>query len=105
MYDYNFTEIHTPKLVAGTSEGGADVFNVNYFGQTACLAQSPQLYKQMAISADMSKVFEIAPVFRAEKSLTKYESKEYVVSNCINVFINSVEGICANSLEWISKWR
>ena len=41
-----FTEIHTPKLVAGESEGGADVFRTDYFGQTACLAQSPQLYKQ-----------------------------------------------------------
>ena len=71
LYDLDFTEIHTPKLVAGTSEGGSDVFNVNYFGNPACLAQSPQLYKQMAISADLHRVFEIAPVFRAEKSLTK----------------------------------
>ena len=45
-----FTEIHTPKLVAGESEGGADVFRTDYFGQTACLAQSPQLYKQARAS-------------------------------------------------------
>jgi hypothetical protein len=87
-----FTEIITPKLIrkymvvcrrlsltvvcccttAGVSEGGANVFKTNYFDQVACLAQSPQLYKQMAISADLERVFEIGPVFRAENSHTKY---------------------------------
>ncbi|MEW5296938.1 MAG: hypothetical protein WDW36_000183 [Sanguina aurantia] len=65
-----FQEIHTPKLLAGASEGGAAVFHVDYMGTPACLAQSPQFYKQMAICADMDRVFEIAPVFRAEMSLT-----------------------------------
>ncbi|MEW5315913.1 MAG: hypothetical protein WDW38_007311 [Sanguina aurantia] len=65
-----FQEIHTPKLLAGASEGGAAVFHVDYMGTPACLAQSPQFYKQMAICADMERVFEIAPVFRAEMSLT-----------------------------------
>jgi aspartyl-tRNA synthetase len=65
-----FTEIHTPKLIAGASEGGAEVFRTDYFGRPACLAQSPQLYKQMAICGDMGSVFEIGPVFRAEKSDT-----------------------------------
>lgn len=59
-----FQEIHTPKLLAGASEGGAAVFHVDYMGTPACLAQSPQFYKQMAICADMDRVFEIAPVFR-----------------------------------------
>lgn len=59
-----FQEIHTPKLIAGASEGGAEVFKFQYFGTPACLAQSPQLYKQMAICADCDRVFEIAPVFR-----------------------------------------
>ena len=72
MYELNFVEIHTPKLLKGASEGGADVFSTNYFNRTACLAQSPQLYKQMAISADFHRVFEVAPVFRAENSHTKY---------------------------------
>ncbi|CAM6122617.1 unnamed protein product [Calypogeia fissa] len=66
----DFIEIHTPKLLAGASEGGASVFNLDYKGQHACLAQSPQLHKQMGISADFGRVFEIGPVFRAENSFT-----------------------------------
>lgn len=65
-----FIEIHSPKLIAGASEGGADVFKLMYHGREACLAQSPQLYKQMAICADFKRVFEVGPVFRAEKSHT-----------------------------------
>ncbi|KAL6217993.1 hypothetical protein ACLB2K_011210 [Fragaria x ananassa] len=62
-----FIEIHTPKLNAGSSEGGASEFKLDYMGQPACLAQSPQLHKQMAICAKFGRVFEIGPVFRAEK--------------------------------------
>ncbi|KAJ8903186.1 hypothetical protein NDN08_004296 [Rhodosorus marinus] len=67
---HGFTEIHSPKLIAGASEGGANVFHLEYFKNPACLAQSPQLYKQMAICGDMERVFEIGPVFRAENSDT-----------------------------------
>lgn len=70
LYGVGFMEIHSPKLIAGASEGGSDVFQLDYFGRRACLAQSPQLYKQMAICADFERVFEIGPVFRAEKSHT-----------------------------------
>lgn len=66
----DFQEIHTPKLIAGASEGGAAVFRFDYMGRPGCLAQSPQLYKQMAICADFDRVFEIGPVFRAENSYT-----------------------------------
>ena len=48
-----FTEIHSPKLVGGESESGAGVFTTEYFGSTACLAQSPQLYKQLAVAGDL----------------------------------------------------
>ncbi|KAH9295328.1 hypothetical protein KI387_038916 [Taxus chinensis] len=65
-----FVEIHTPKLIGGASEGGSAVFKLDYKGQPACLAQSPQLHKQMAICADFGRVFEIGPVFRAEDSFT-----------------------------------
>lgn len=65
-----FTEVHTPKLIAAASEGGANVFKVTYFKSDAYLAQSPQLYKQMLIAGDFERVFEIAPVFRAENSQT-----------------------------------
>jgi aspartyl-tRNA synthetase len=66
-----FIEIHTPKLIAGASEGGANVFQLQYFGNPACLAQSPQLYKQMVCcGGGFDRVFEIGPVFRAENSNT-----------------------------------
>lgn len=66
-----FVEIQTPKLIGGTSEGGSEVFRIDYFGKEACLAQSPQLYKQMAAAcSDLERVFEIGPVFRAELSFT-----------------------------------
>jgi aspartyl-tRNA synthetase len=77
LYSQGFVEIHTPKLIAGESESGAGVFTTDYFGQTACLAQSPQLYKQMAISSDLTRVFEIGPVFRAEKSHTRRHLTEF----------------------------
>eukprot|EP00188_Purpureofilum_apyrenoidigerum_P006201 Plantae.Rhodophyta-Purpureofilum_apyrenoidigerum.ctg9216.p1 GENE.Plantae.Rhodophyta-Purpureofilum_apyrenoidigerum.ctg9216~~Plantae.Rhodophyta-Purpureofilum_apyrenoidigerum.ctg9216.p1 ORF type:complete len:583 (-),score=121.27 Plantae.Rhodophyta-Purpureofilum_apyrenoidigerum.ctg9216:277-2025(-) len=73
----NFVEIHTPKLIGGASEGGANVFKLTYFDQPACLAQSPQLYKQMAICGDMERVFEIGPVFRAEHSYTHRHLTEF----------------------------
>ena len=60
----HFQEIHTPKLTAGSSEGGANVFSLQYFGRDCCLAQSPQLCKQMAVMSGFSRVFEIGPVFR-----------------------------------------
>ena len=77
MYDNGFTEIHSPKLIGGASEGGSNVFHFKYFGQDACLAQSPQLYKQMALCADMDRVFEIGPVFRAEDSNTNRHLCEF----------------------------
>mmetsp|Transcript_33492 Transcript_33492/g.99711 ORF Transcript_33492/g.99711 Transcript_33492/m.99711 type:complete len:564 (-) Transcript_33492:612-2303(-) len=73
-----FQEIHSPKLIGGASEGGASVFRLDYKGQPACLAQSPQLYKQMAICADFERVFEIGPVFRAEDSYTHRHLCEFV---------------------------
>jgi aspartyl-tRNA synthetase len=71
-------EIHTPKLLAAASEGGANVFKVSYFDRSAYLAQSPQLYKQMLITSDFERVFEIAPVFRAENSFTHRHLTEFV---------------------------
>mmetsp|Transcript_13575 Transcript_13575/g.16472 ORF Transcript_13575/g.16472 Transcript_13575/m.16472 type:complete len:629 (+) Transcript_13575:130-2016(+) len=77
LYSQGFIEIHSPKLIAGESESGAGVFTTDYFGTTACLAQSPQLYKQMAISSDLDRVFEIGPVFRAENSNTRRHLCEF----------------------------
>ena len=78
LMEKNFIEIHSPKIIAAASEGGANVFAVKYFEQNAYLAQSPQLYKQMAICADMERVFEIGPVFRAENSNTHRHLTEFV---------------------------
>ncbi|TLS27543.1 hypothetical protein PpBr36_05421 [Pyricularia pennisetigena] len=72
-----FVEIQTPKIMAGATESGAEVFKVNYFGRSAYLAQSPQLSKQMAISADFKRVYEVGPVFRAENSNTHRHLTEY----------------------------
>ncbi|KAJ2759549.1 aspartate--tRNA ligase dps1, partial [Coemansia nantahalensis] len=72
------TEIHSPKIISTASEGGSNVFKITYFKRFAYLAQSPQLYKQACIAADFGKVFEIAPVFRAEDSNTFRHLTEYV---------------------------
>lgn len=77
LYSQGFIEIHTPKLIEGESESGAEVFKTDYFGKTVSLAQSPQLYKQMAISSDLTRVFEIGPVFRAENSNTRRHLCEF----------------------------
>jgi len=73
-----FVEIHTPKIISAASEGGANVFTVSYFKDNAYLAQSPQLYKQMAIAADFDKVFTVGAVFRAEDSNTHRHLTEFV---------------------------
>jgi aspartyl-tRNA synthetase len=78
LFQNEFTEIHSPKLIGCASEGGAEVFKVTYFDSWAYLAQSPQLYKQMAICSDMERVFEIGPIFRAEKSFTHRHLCEFV---------------------------
>lgn len=75
--DQRFVEIHTPKLQGGATEGGSEVFKLNYFGRPAFLAQSPQLAKQMSISADFQRVYEVGPVFRAENSNTPRHLTEY----------------------------
>ncbi|MFC4942649.1 aspartate--tRNA(Asn) ligase [Pseudonocardia sp. GCM10023141] len=72
-----FTEIQTPKLVGGSTESGATVFEVDYFGRPAYLAQSPQFYKQMMVGV-FERVYETGPVFRAEPHDTARHLAEYV---------------------------
>jgi nondiscriminating aspartyl-tRNA synthetase len=76
FYEQDFTEIHTPKLLAAATEGGAEVFQLDYFGKEATLAQSPQFYKQIMVGI-FERVFEIAPVYRAEPSATTRHMTEY----------------------------
>ncbi|KAG8100083.1 hypothetical protein GUJ93_ZPchr0013g37464 [Zizania palustris] len=78
LLSMNFVGIHSPKLISGSSEGGAAVFKLQYNGQPACLAQSPQLYKQMSICGGFERVFEVGPVFRAENSNTHRHLCEFV---------------------------
>eukprot|EP01119_Soliformovum_irregulare_P002131 TRINITY_DN1222_c0_g1_i2.p1 TRINITY_DN1222_c0_g1~~TRINITY_DN1222_c0_g1_i2.p1 ORF type:complete len:528 (+),score=173.84 TRINITY_DN1222_c0_g1_i2:79-1662(+) len=78
LISQDFVEIHTPKLMGVASEGGASVFKLGYFQTNAFLAQSPQLHKQMAITSDFERVFEIGPVFRAELSITHRHLTEFV---------------------------
>ncbi|HXE10066.1 MAG TPA: aspartate--tRNA(Asn) ligase [Verrucomicrobiae bacterium] len=78
LTEHDFVEIQTPKLLAGATEGGAEVFKLDYFGQEATLAQSPQLYKQMLVGA-FERVFEIAPAFRAEPSATTRHMSEVMM--------------------------
>lgn len=73
----NFIEIHTPKLIGTASESGSDVFELDYFGDKAYLAQSPQFYKQMCLASGFDKVFEIAPCFRSEKSNSYRHATEF----------------------------
>ena len=70
LYGQGFTEIHTPKIGAKSAEGGANLFKLEYFHRPAILQQSPQFYKQMMVGV-FDRVFETAPVFRAEKHNTK----------------------------------
>ena len=81
------TEIHTPKLLAEPTEGGAEVFTIDYFGKTATLAQSPQFYKQIMVGV-FERVYEIAPVYRAEPSATTRHMTEYTSVDGEMGFIN-----------------
>jgi nondiscriminating aspartyl-tRNA synthetase len=89
----DFVEIHTPKLVAEATEGGANLFEVKYFERKAYLAQSPQFYKQLMLLAGFGRVFEIAPVFRAEKHNTRRHINEYTSFDFEMAWISGVEDV------------
>ena len=93
LYSRDFTEIHTPKLIGAASESGSDVFEVKYFDTVAYLAQSPQFYKQMAMSAGFEKIFEVAPAFRAENSNTNRHTTEFTSFDLEFSYINSYEDV------------
>jgi aspartyl-tRNA synthetase len=91
--EHDFIEIHSPKLMASPSESHAELFKMEYFETHAYLAQSPQFYKQMAMSAGLGKVFEIGPVFRADPSFTSRHATEFVSVDMEMSFIDSHEDI------------
>ena len=88
-----FIEIQTPKIMATPSESKAELFKLEYFGQTAYLAQSPQLFKQMAIASGLERVFEVAPAFRADKSFTTRHATEFTSFDGEMAYIESFEEV------------
>lgn len=93
LYDNEFTEIHTPKLIGTASESGSEVFEVDYFDTKAYLAQSPQFYKQMAMASGFERVFEVAPAFRAENSNTNRHATEFTSFDLEFSYIDSYEDV------------
>ena len=98
----NFIEIHSPKLMGTASESGSELFSLDYFGQKAYLAQSPQFYKQMAMNAGFDRVFEIGPVFRANPSFTSRHDTEFTCVDAEISWIESHEDIMKFEEEWIN---
>lgn len=94
LHGQGFTEIHTPKIGAKSAEGGSNVFKLSYFHKPAILAQSPQFYKQMMVGV-FDRVFEVAPVFRAEKHNTKRHLNEYISLDMEMGYIDSFHDIMA----------
>ncbi len=94
LYGEGFTEIHTPKIGAKSAEGGANLFRLEYFHRPAILQQSPQFYKQMMVGV-YDRVFETAPVFRAEKHNTKRHLNEYTSLDFEMGYIDGFEDIMA----------
>ncbi|MGQ4910798.1 MAG: aspartate--tRNA(Asn) ligase [Candidatus Thorarchaeota archaeon] len=93
LQNEGFMEIHTPKIVAEATEGGANLFEIKYFDRKAYLAQSPQFYKQLMLLAGFGRVFEIAPVFRAEKHNTRRHVNEYTSFDVEMAWISGVEDV------------
>lgn len=116
----DFTEFNSPKLLPGATEGGAEVFKLDYFGKEATLAQSAQFYKQIMVGV-FERVFEINPTYRAEPSATTRHMTEFItvdvemgfiafpdlldlLSNLINSAVNEVWKISENQLKlWDAK--
>ena len=88
LFQKGFLEIHTPRIIASATEGGAELFTVDYFGQKAYLAQSPQLYKE-ELTLSFEKVFEVGPFFRAEESHTRRHLSEFTSVDIEEAFANA----------------
>ena len=91
LFKEGFLEVHTPRIIASATEGGAELFTVDYFGEEAFLAQSPQLYKEQLVMS-LEKVFEVGPFFRAENSHTRRHLSEFISVDIEQAFSDS-EGV------------
>jgi aspartyl-tRNA synthetase len=110
LIDNDFIEVHSPKITAFASEGGSEVFEVKYYDRKAYLTQSPQLFKQMAMSAGFERFFEIGPQYRAEKSYTSRHASESFALDMEIAHIEShhevmdaLEGVLKYTLNEIEK--
>jgi nondiscriminating aspartyl-tRNA synthetase len=90
LFEKGFLEVHTPRIIASATEGGAALFSVDYFGEKAFLAQSPQLYKEQLVMS-LEKVFEVGPFFRAEESHTRRHLSEFVSVDIEQAFADAEE--------------
>lgn len=97
-----FIQVYSPKFMGAPSESGAELFAVDYFGKKAYLAQSPQFFKQMAMAAGFEKIFEIGPVFRANKSHTVRHDTEFTMIDMEISFIDSHEDVMKTEEKWIN---
>jgi len=88
LFEKGYLEVHTPRIIASATEGGAELFAVDYFGEKAYLAQSPQLYKEQLVMS-LEKVFEVGPFFRAELSHTRRHLSEFVSVDIEKAFANA----------------
>lgn len=88
LMDKDFTEFEAPTIVPVATEGGAEVFSINYYDYNAYLAQSPQLYKQIMVSV-FERAFTVGRAYRAEPSITTRHLSEYITLDCEFGFINS----------------
>ena len=109
FYEENFIEVNTPKMIATATEGGAALFPIFYYNKEAFLAQSPQLYKEQ-LTMSFEKVFEIAPIFRAEPSRTNRHLSEAISVDFEESYVDyndvmkRIEQIIIRSISVIQKF-
>lgn len=101
--EHGLKEIHGPRIISAASEGGANVFEIKYFDNKAYLAQSPQFHKQMGIAADLEGVFNMGPVFRAEKSFTTRHLTEYTSFDVEIGYIDGYKDVIKFESDMIKK--
>ena len=107
--EHKFTEINTPKMIATATEGGAALFPIFYYNKEAFLAQSPQLYKEQ-LTMSFEKVFEIAPIFRAEPSRTNRHLAEAISIDLEEAFVdyndvmNRIEDIIKTAVTTVQNY-
>jgi aspartyl-tRNA synthetase len=104
LFERGFLEVHTPRIIASATEGGAQLFHVDYFERKAFLAQSPQLYKEELVMS-LEKVFEMGPFFRAEESHTRRHLSEFVSIDIEQAFADAedVMQILEQLMQYICK--